>query len=122
MTPRRFTVGRARSKFNAQKTEYAGAMYDSAAEARYAAELDLKCRTRQILCWQRQVPIRLEVNGILICKIVADFKITEVDGSITFYEIKGCETPIWRLKRKLLKACHGDIKYLVLPAKSLRPK
>lgn len=84
-----------------------GVLYDSKAEARYAEKLILMARAKEIYTWTRQVPIRLEVNGILVCKLVIDFRIIYPDGSTKLVEIKGFQTGEYKLKRKLFRAIYG---------------
>jgi hypothetical protein len=60
-----------------------------------------------------QVPYKLEVNGSLICKYIADFVYEERqrDGSWREHveDVKGFKTPEYKLKAKLMKAVHGII-------------
>ena len=74
----------------------------------------LRLRAKDIFAIERQVPLRLEVNGVLICKHVVDFRITHMNGSEEFIEVKGFQTRDYRLKRKLLEALLPDIKYTVV--------
>lgn len=71
-------------------------------------------RGRDIKSWRRQVPLRLEVNGTLVCKHLVDFEVTHNDGTIGYVERKGHPTRDWKLKLKLLRALHPDIKYTVV--------
>lgn len=54
--------------------------------------------------WERQVPFRLEVNGVLICKYVVDFLVRYADGRRELVEVKGYWTPEAKLKKKLFEA------------------
>lgn len=83
---------------------YGGHLYHSIKEANYAAELDLRVRAKDIRNWKRQVPLDLCVNGYKICTYRIDFEIEHLDGSTELVEVKGFETPEWRLKWKLLEA------------------
>jgi len=100
---------RSRPKYGAKPTLYAGRRYHSAAEAAYAAQLDMLKAAGEIRSWEPQVAVELKVGGQLVCRYVADFKVTLPDGSDEYHEVKGCSTAIWRLKRKLLAACRPDI-------------
>lgn len=94
------------NKYGAKRTEYDGVLYHSKREAQYAQELDLRQKAGDILHWRRQVPIALKVNEKLICKYILDFILTYPDGTIELVEVKGYETAVWKLKRKLLEAIY----------------
>jgi hypothetical protein len=99
------------NKYNAKKTLYDGRMYDSKAEAAFAAKLKMamsatKLADRVILI-KLQVPYVINVNGSKICKYIADFRVTYGDGNIVVYDVKGVKTSIYNLKKKLVKAVHG---------------
>ena len=109
----------ARSKYNARRTEYNGIVYDSAAEARYAASLDLRVKVGDIKEWFRQIRYPLMVNGTKICDMVIDFKIHHANRGaleVEFVEVKGCETDTYRLKLKLLKALYPNLRLTVIKA------
>ena len=90
---------------NAKKTEYNGYKYDSKLEAGYAQELDLRKKAGDILDWERQVILNLEVNGYLVCTYKIDF-IVYHEGETEYVECKGYPTPQWRLKWKLFEALY----------------
>ena len=53
-----------------------------------------------------QVPFRIVINGMLVCKYISDF--TFRDGAmLVVADAKGYRTPIYRLKAKLMKAALG---------------
>lgn len=105
------------SKYGNIKQTYNGYSYDSKFEAEVAAELDLRLKGKDIAGWERQVKIELRANSILICNYFVDFRIEHNDGSFELVEVKGFETEVWRLKRKLLEALwlpqHPDHTYTV---------
>ena len=83
-------------------------VFDSKLEMRYSEQLDLlrhalhpRDRVESV---RRQVAIPLEVNGCLICHYRADFEVMYGDGRIELHEVKGLDTPEWRLKEKLFRA------------------
>jgi hypothetical protein len=94
------------NKFNARKTVYNGRTYDSRREAQYAAELDLLLKAGKIRSWEPQFPVPLFVNQTLVGKIVIDFRVEAADGTYEWHEVKGAETPLWRLKWKLSEAIY----------------
>lgn len=72
----------------------------------------------RVSMWKPQVSFNLVVNGHLICRYVVDFEVTKADGSIELIEVKGFETPEFKLKRKLFEATwlaeHPDVTYSVI--------
>ena len=98
----------------AQDRTYAGRVYHSKAEAKYAFELDALKAARRIKDWEPQVVVEIVVNGILICKLKVDFRVWPIAGNPWLIEVKGHETEVYRLKRKLLRACHPELDYRVV--------
>ena len=98
-----------RSKYGNRKTLWQGILYDSALEARVAADLHARLRARELRLIKRQVPFPLVVNQRLIKRYVADFVITLADGRQEVLEAKGAETREWILTRKLFCALYPDI-------------
>jgi hypothetical protein len=93
-----------------RKTEFAGDIYHSKREADYAAELSYACAGRDIKGWERQVRLPLIVNGTKIAVYAIDFVIEHLDGSKEYIEVKGFETPVWKLKWKLFEALYPELK------------
>lgn len=110
-----------RNKYGAKKTVYGGITYDSKREAEYAAQLDMQRLARgkdKVESWERQLPIKIIVNDVLICTYKVDFLVRYADGRKVLVEVKGYWTPEARLKRKLLEATflkgHPEIKYQII--------
>lgn len=103
-------------KFGNQTAEYNGSIYHSIKEANYARQLDLRVRAKNdsLKEWRRQVPVHLYVNGAKICTYTIDF--VEIDdlGNEMYTEVKGFETPEWRLKWKLFDALYPDLEKQVI--------
>jgi hypothetical protein len=58
---------------------------------------------------RRQVRFALVVNGVKVCDYVADFVYVE-GGKVTVEDVKSAFTrklPVYRIKRKLMKAVYG---------------
>jgi hypothetical protein len=94
------------NKFRNRKTVVDGLTFDSAKEARRWSELRLLERAGQITDLVRQEPIRLEVNGKLVCKFIPDFCYVE-NGQKVVEDVKSPATrklPAYRIKVKLLEA------------------
>ena len=97
------------SKYNAKKVEIDGIKFDSKAEGEYYLHLKQQVTERQILGFERQKRMLLQegfsVEGVKgkIRPIfyVVDFIITENDGTLTYVDLKGMETDVFKLKKKL---------------------
>lgn len=92
------------SKYGAKKHVYGEHVYHSKREAMQAQELDLRKRAKDIKEWERQYPIKLEVNGYHICTTKVDFLIHHNDGLKELLEVKGFETRDYKLIKKLIEA------------------
>jgi hypothetical protein len=95
-------------KYNSRTTLYDEHVYHSAREAAYAEELDWRIKAGELRSWKRQVPIELRVNGKLICTYTIDFVEIDRYGKEMWTEVKGFETPDWRLRWKLFEACYPE--------------
>src|SRR5580700_3286823 len=73
-------AAKGRSKFNATSSFYGGVWYQSAKEAQYAFELDVRVKAGELKEWHRQVPIDLIVNGAKICTYTIDFLEIDKNG------------------------------------------
>lgn len=93
---------------------FGGRVYDSQAEARYAAELDLKKKAGLIREIVPQVNVPLVVNGKKVCVHRIDFKVFMPDGSIEWHEVKGAVRDSWVIKKKLFDALFPDEVYRVI--------
>lgn len=113
-----YRIRNSNSKYHASSTEYNGRVYHSKFEAQYARDLDLMIKAKKVIEWTPQVKISLDVNGYHICNYICDFKVIMKDGSIQLHEVKGFETDMFRMKRKLLEATylieHPEIKYIII--------
>ncbi len=88
-----------RNKFHAISAVYDGQTYDSKYEAHVAGELDLMVKAGELLCWFRQVAVRLGEDF----KTRVDFLClpTNIETYPYFVEAKGMETPEFKRVRKL---------------------
>lgn len=98
------------SKYRAVKTTVNGITFPSKLEARRYLELLTLQKAGEIAGLERQVPFDLVVNGHLVCRYIADFCYTATSsGERTVEDAKGVLTPEFRLKAKLMQACHGIV-------------
>lgn len=96
-----------KNKFGAKKNELDGIKFDSRKEARRYRELTLLSAAGELTGLKLQVPFEIIVNGQKVCTYRADFTYTGKDGQFVVEDAKGFKTPEYRLKKKLVKACHG---------------
>lgn len=110
--------GQRRNKFGASKKRYGTDLYHSKMEADYAAQLDMLKKARRkadrVLSWARQVKVPLVVDGCFIANWICDFEVTYADGRVELHEVKGFDTEVWRLKRKLYDALYPKRAMIVI--------
>lgn len=98
-------------KYRNVKTVVDGITFDSAKEARRYGELKLLERSGRISGLEVQPAFRIVVNDCLICTYKADFRyVTDTphaSGVVVTEDVKGMQTPVYRLKKKLMLAVHG---------------
>ncbi len=103
-----------KNKFNAKKKQYNGRYYDSILEANYAESLDWQKKLGEIAEITPQYKISLDVAGVHIANYYMDFKVEFFDGRIEMHEVKGAETPLWRMKWRLAKALYPDWNFVLV--------
>lgn len=97
------------SKYGNKKVVIDGHTFDSKAEAKYYEQLKWLKQAKQIKDFKLQPRFLLlesyKKNGKTVRKTeyVADFEITNLDGSIEIVDVKGVETPVFKLKKKLFE-------------------
>ena len=109
---------------SAKKTNYNGSIFDSKFEAQQAIELDMMKKAGEIIDWERQVRIPLEVNGYKVCDYIIDFVVYR-DGETEYLEAKGYPTPVWKLKWRLFEAIFtkpGNLLTVIMQGKYKPPK
>ena len=111
-------LNRRRHKYNAVKVQIDGIKFDSKAEARRYGELKLIDPNSLIV--HPRFPIR--VNGITVCDVVLDFQYWPSPGDCQpiYEDVKGVDTAVSRLKRKMVEAAYG-IKVQVIKSKVAAP-
>lgn len=96
-------------KYNAKKVEIDGIKFDSIAEGEYYLHLKEQVAEHKILGFERQKRMLLQegfsVEGVKgrIRPIfyVVDFVVVQNNGSFTYIDVKGVETSVFSIKRKL---------------------
>lgn len=97
---------KARAKYLNKKTVVDGIKFDSKREATRYSVLKIMQAAGIISDLRLQVPYVINVNGLKICKYVADFVYID-KGREVVEDVKGMKTPTYNLKKKLMKAVHG---------------
>lgn len=94
------------TKYRSKKTVADGITFASKKEANRYLILKALLKNGEISNLRLQVPFDLSVNGFKVCSYVADFVYAE-NGIEKVEDVKGMITPVYRLKKKLMKAIHG---------------
>lgn len=98
----------SQNKYNAKPTVIDGIRFASRAEAKRYEELALLERHGLITQLGIHPSFAIDVLGERICVYVADFSYVEVNGRpFVVEDVKGVRTPIYLLKKKLMRAVHG---------------
>lgn len=98
----------ARAKYGNKKVTIDGKKFDSKAESSRYVELKRLQDGGVISGLKTQEAFALPVNGVLVCKYLADFCYVDSDGNRVVEDVKGGPvTPAYTLKKKLMKAIHG---------------
>ena len=99
------------NKFRNVKIELDGIRFDSKKEANRYAELKMLARSGIISNLELQKRFHLTVNGVKVCDYIADFSYQDQSGRAVVEDAKGMRSgaayAVFRLKAKLMIACHG---------------
>lgn len=98
------------NKFRAIKTTVDGVTFHSKKEAYRYQSLKLLERGGKILSIELQPEFLVIVNGVKICKYIADFRYLDLaTGKYVVEDVKslGTKTPVYRLKKKLVETLYS---------------
>lgn len=101
------------NKFGAKKSLVDGHVFDSIGESRRYGELKLRWLAKEIFDLELQPVYAIEANGKKICKVKGDFRYLE-NGRTVVEDFKGFQTPISRLKEKLVRAHYPDLDWRIV--------
>lgn len=102
------------NKYNAKKVKIDGITFDSKLEgARYNHLKELESMGL-IFDIEIHPPFPCVVNGKKVCLYKADFRYKNSEGVMIVEDTKGIETPMFRLKKKLVEALYPDTEILVI--------
>jgi hypothetical protein len=95
-------------KYKNVKTKLDGITFDSKKEAKRYEELKMLLKYKEISELELQPKYPLTVNGVIVSTYIADFRYVK-KGFInyTVEDVKGVKTPVYRLKKKLMKAIYS---------------
>lgn len=97
------------SKYRNIKTMYYGILFDSKKEADRYLKLREMLDEGKITDLQLQVAYPVIINGVKICDYRADFEYYTNDGTRVVEDVKGMKTPVYNLKKKLIRAVYGFV-------------
>lgn len=90
------------NKFNAKPVITKTQRFDSTAEFQYKQHLDYLKKNNKVRFYLTQIPFHL-LGGT---KLIIDFLVFYMDGTCQFIDVKGRETPIFKLKKKEVEAIY----------------
>lgn len=106
--------GPKQHKYRAKRTEVDGITFASQKEAKRYQDLKLLQQAGEISELELQPEFELMVGDTCVCKYVADFRyrLKQHTGDLNpgeevVEDVKGCNTAVYRLKKKLMKAIYG---------------
>jgi len=94
------------NKYHAKPKVVDGIRFASTGEADYYIYLKGLLNLGKISNLKLQTKFSIDLNGVHICNYLADFEYDDENGHHVV-DYKGCVTPVFRLKRKLVKALYG---------------
>lgn len=97
-------VAPKKNKYGAVRKEVDGHVFHSAAEARRYQQLKVELDIGLITGLELQKRFQLKPYGVHVCDYVADFYYWR-NGVEVIEDVKGYKTDVYRIKKKLVKAC-----------------
>lgn len=94
-------------KYRNEREQVDGVWFDSRKESRHYRALLTLQRAGVITRIEIQPTYPLAVNGEKVATYRADFRITFPDGRSEVQDVKGVRTPVYRLKKRLMKAIYN---------------
>jgi len=89
-----------KSKYNAERTKRHNRNFDSIVEADYFDKLLMLQKAGEVVMFLWQVPLHLDGGT----KLVVDFQVFWKDGSVTFEDVKGMVTDVFKIKKREVEA------------------
>ena len=116
-------IPKTRSKYHAEKTVMDGITFASHKEAKYYGYLKTLMRLGEVIGIECQPVFPLQEkfikNGVKYQAItyIADFRAKYSDGHEEIVDVKGFETPVFLLKRKLFEFKYPELSLKVIKTK-----
>ncbi len=96
------------NKYRAIKTTLDGITFASKREANRYHYLKMRMLAHEICDLELQPTYSIDINGFHVCKVKLDFRYHDkLLGKTIVEDSKGMDTPVSRMKRKLVKAVYG---------------
>lgn len=92
-----------KNKYNNQIIEIDGIKFRSKKEAKRYSELKLLKNNGLVIDFKMQIPFQVTEKH----KYYADFMVCYNDGRIEYEDTKGVRTPLYKIKKQLVKERHG---------------
>jgi hypothetical protein len=93
------------NKYKARPVTTEEGRFASQREYQHWCVSKLREKAGEISHLERQVRFKLAINGHHICDFIADEVFTDTaTGKRVVVDVKGVKTPVYRLKKKLMKA------------------
>jgi len=107
-------------RFGAFKVTINDILFDSIMESRFYVYLMGLKKSKEIKKFERQVTFELQEKfknkftgkTILPINYIADFVVTDKDGYVFVVDVKGLETPDFKIKKKLFMHKYPDIQFM----------
>lgn len=96
---KKYGSNRKDSKYRSQWTEVDGINFQSKKEAEYYIQLKLLQAAGEVAYFLRQVPFHLPGNIKYFC----DFMVVMRTGQIRYIDVKGVETNVFKMKKKMVE-------------------
>jgi len=98
--------------------------HQSMLESDLCNQLTAMKKAGEITAFTTQHKIELVVNGVKVGTHYVDFFVIFSLGRTEFWEAKGYDTDVWKIKKKIVEALYPDIPYVVKREKPnfYRPK
>jgi len=111
---------RRHNKHNARKVRLDGFVFDSIAESVRYQELRLMERIAQIARLEVHPKWPIYIGTERVCFVELDFKYIDKNGDLRYEDVKGQDTAMSRLKRRMLEAAYPEIHVEIVRMKRRR--
>jgi len=99
-----------KNKYNAIPTFVGEIRFASKAEAKRYQELLQMVGNKEITFLELQPKYPIHIGEVKICTYIADFRYMDTNGKTHVEDVKGRETAMFRLKKKLVEAVYEGTK------------